>query len=217
MTPSDLRKLIDQELGEETLLEGMAFYSGLDALSRRGRFYVLGYNPANKGGNYTRLQDEKFKPSNWSAYIDQCWHLNDDANCGCTSWGGHKPFQVRARRLIQTLHGSDDPSLARLTFATNAIFVASADPGGLGNASRRQALWEKHWRIHRKLLSIIQPDFIVALGYGPTSSYSLLKNVFGGGAGQATGLPPLKWSDLKYGFDHGGEGEWLGNGIVLKR
>jgi hypothetical protein len=31
------------------------------------------------------------------------------------------------------------------------------------------------------------------------------------------GLPPLKWSDLKYGFDHGGEGEWLGNGIVLKR
>jgi hypothetical protein len=27
----------------------------------------------------------------------------------------------------------------------------------------------------------------------------------------------LKWSDLKYGFDHGGEGEWLGNGIVLKR
>ena len=31
-----------------------------------------------------------------------------------------------------------------------------------------------------------------------------------------SGLPPLKWSDLKYGFDHGGEGEWLGNGIVLK-
>jgi hypothetical protein len=27
----------------------------------------------------------------------------------------------------------------------------------------------------------------------------------------------LKWSDLKYGFDHGGEEEWLGNGIVLKR
>ena len=32
-----------------------------------------------------------------------------------------------------------------------------------------------------------------------------------------SGLPPLKWSDLKYGFDHGGEEEWLGNGIVLKR
>jgi len=32
-----------------------------------------------------------------------------------------------------------------------------------------------------------------------------------------TGLPPLKWPDLKYGFDHGGEEEWLGNGIVLKR
>jgi hypothetical protein len=36
-------------------------------------------------------------------------------------------------------------------------------------------------------------------------------------AAGGSGLPPLKWSDLKYGFDHGGEGEWLGNGIVLKR
>ena len=29
--------------------------------------------------------------------------------------------------------------------------------------------------------------------------------------------PPLKWSSLKYGFDHGGEEDWLGSGIVLKR
>lgn len=28
------------------------------------------------------------------------------------------------------------------------------------------------------------------------------------------GLTPFKWSDLKHGFDHGGEKEWLGNGIV---
>ena len=32
-----------------------------------------------------------------------------------------------------------------------------------------------------------------------------------------SGLPPLKWSSLKYGFDHGGEEDWLGSGIVLKR
>jgi hypothetical protein len=32
-----------------------------------------------------------------------------------------------------------------------------------------------------------------------------------------SGLPSLKWSDLQYGFDHGGEEDWLGNGIVLKR
>jgi hypothetical protein len=34
---------------------------------------------------------------------------------------------------------------------------------------------------------------------------------------QSLGRPPLKWSDLNYGFDHGGEEEWLENGIVLKR
>jgi PhnB protein len=26
---------------------------------------------------------------------------------------------------------------------------------------------------------------------------------------------PTKWYNLKYGFDHGGEEEWLGNSIVL--
>ncbi len=39
----------------------------------------------------------------------------------------------------------------------------------------------------------------------------------GSGRAALSGLPPLKWPDLKYGFDHGGEEEWLGNGIVLKR
>ncbi|MGH7009117.1 MAG: transposase [Stellaceae bacterium] len=30
-------------------------------------------------------------------------------------------------------------------------------------------------------------------------------------------LPPLKWPDLKYGFDQGGSDRWQGRGIQQKR
>jgi len=176
MTPEELRDLIDKALGDESSKEGMALYSGIEALNRTGRFYLLGYNPANRGGNYTQLKDERFKETLWSAYQDQCWHLNDGADCGCISSRKFKSFQNRAQQLIRTLHGVDNEECIRRTFATNAIFLASGDPFTLGDARRRKDLWERHWPIHRRFLSIVQPEYVIALGCGEQNSpYSLLR------------------------------------------
>jgi hypothetical protein len=181
MTPEEVRQLIDDALEGETHREGMALYSSIAALNRPGRFYILGYNPADKGGNYNRLADERLKQSSWSAYFDQCWHLNDEEDCGCISRGKFKDFQKAAQKLIRALQDSDDDKILRDTFATNAIFVASARPADLGTAKERRALWKRHWQVHRKFLSLIQPDYIIALGYGDSDSpYALLRTELNG-------------------------------------
>ena len=63
----------------------------------------------------------------------------------------------------------------------------------------------------------MRKSFTLALAVAALTLGSLAARADNLQDGAKAGLPPLKWSDLKYGFDHGGEGEWLGNGIVLKR
>jgi hypothetical protein len=176
----------------------MALYSGLDSLSTKGRFYVLGFNPADKGGNYTRLGDEKFKHGNWSAYFDQCWHLNDGVDCcDCAKNRRYKPFQKKLQKLLRALHGTDDALQVRKTFSTNAIFLASSTPSALGNKEQLNALWAMHWPIHREFLKLVSPDYIIALGYQDGNSpYSLLRKELRGANEQIAGAR-AKWKAFR--------------------
>jgi hypothetical protein len=161
MTEDQLRELLRECLGEcFTTHVGQVLYSGIDTI-RKGTAYFLGLNPAADGTGKI-LCESPLGLTNWSAYTQQCWYCGDPR-----SREDHqkRPHQRRVRKLMAELRLTPEN-----TFAANMIFRESRDAAGLDRKT-----CDPCWRVHQHLLAIIRPDYIVCLGNGSLSPFSLLR------------------------------------------
>jgi len=78
-----------------------------------------------------------------------------------------RPHQRRVVALMRRL-GVEPASV----LATNGIFLESKNVAALRPYG---PIWGRHWGVHRKLLSIVGPEWIICLGAGKTdSAYALI-------------------------------------------
>ena len=174
MDERTFRSLIEKEMAEYLSETGWIIYSGIDAI-KQSSFYVMGLNPKRDNANRPIKDCPTF--SSWSAYQHQCWK-----GCGApdirtvteTSCLHRKDnHQNRVLELFSMLNQRPEQ-----VFSANAIFVESDDKYELFNRPDFNQLWAACWRVHRTLLSIIQPQWIICLGKDPSpksSSFGLLK------------------------------------------
>jgi hypothetical protein len=163
MTSKDLRRLLEKSLGDVFLrCKGQILYSGIDTLTP-GDFYFIGFNPAADGTN-PRLCDVPLDRQHWSAYTDQCWtHEGCDTKV-CPNTGNAR-HQKRVQNIMAEL--GIHP---KTTFATNFIFVESRNVKQIKKAITDYDLIEACWRVHKQMLSVVRPKYIVCLGNGKSDS-----------------------------------------------
>lgn len=170
MTDTELRKILIERLPDEILNRGgQILYSGIDTV-RRGDFYFLGFNPAADGTN-APLGDMRIEDKNWSAYTCQCWMCKGKCDPRtCPKRGGAK-HQKNVKQIMSQL-GLDPKE----TFSTNFLFVESDDVPKL----KKERFFRDHvdacWHVHKTLLAVVRPTYIVCLGNGKwDSAYSLVR------------------------------------------
>jgi uracil-DNA glycosylase len=67
------------------------------------------------------------------------------------------------------------PRAAREVFATNLIFVEGPKPSEI---CPYDEILRGCWNVHKKMLAVVQPDYIVCLGYGPgRSAFDVLRRI----------------------------------------
>jgi len=167
MDEDALKAVLERYLADHLCRSGQVLYSGIDTL-RPGRYYFLAFNPAADGTN-PRLRDVPLGRTEWSAYVDQCWHCDSDRRDDC----GHPPTRHQARLAgIMAALGRDP----RGTFATNLFFVESRTAEDLNVGE----LWNPHWAVHREMLAVVVPERIVCIGNGEElSAFALLREAAG--------------------------------------
>jgi hypothetical protein len=163
MNEEELRVIIAEYLPQRALKQrGQILYSGIEML-QPGDFYFVGFNPAADGTNVP-LDEISLNRQNWSAYTCQCWM--DRGECKLASC--HNTGQAKHQRNVQ--HIMKQLELApQTTFATNLMFVESRNISEIKKESR-SGLLNCCWQVHKKLLAIIRPKYIVCLGNGETDS-----------------------------------------------
>jgi len=146
---------------------GRFLYSGVSTL-KSGKFYLLGYNPGGDPDKHpTTLEkeiSEWFKNEDYSfnAYLDEGWIQGKSKKPLKT---GHAPLQKRVKMLLEALDA--DP---REVCASNLFFARSEGGGG-----KEKLKYFNDFSVHKALLEIIRPDFILAFhNSGVCSTYGLL-------------------------------------------
>jgi len=165
MTDIELRKVLAECLPENTLKRnGQILYSGIETL-RPAKFYFVGFNPAEDDSNLP-LCSVPLNRRRWSAYTQQCWY---HPRCDPTVCPDFKmrPHQQRVQGIMRELG-----AIPEETFATNLIFVESRSAREIYDP----ALFEICWRVHKKMLAVVKPQFVVCLGNGERlSAFSLVR------------------------------------------
>lgn len=173
MNQQELNELLSTHLGKDVGEWGWVAYSGLDTI-RKGRFYIMGYNPRIDGANLPLLQTTG-NASRWSAYNKQCWCIDRPCNGHYDSEGYVLNPTLHQRRVTELMCwlGSKPEEI----FSANAIFIQSKTVQALEHRSDR---WRNCWAVHQELLAIVRPEWIITLGNGKhRSSFQLLKEKAG--------------------------------------
>lgn len=153
---------------------GVLLNSGIDTL-RGGDFYFVGFNPAPGRGpgstNYP-LQKLRMHDKNWTAYTCECWMCKgqcDPKRCPKT---GEAKHQKNVKHIMSQLDRNP-----KTTFATNFIFVESVSVKELQRDPLFQTYVDKCWLVHKKMLAVVRPKYIVCLGNGESgSAFSLVRD-----------------------------------------
>ena len=159
MTDIELQEILADCLPQEMRQEnGQILYSGIDTL-RSGEFYFFGFNPAADGTN-PPLSNPELHPKEWSAYACQCWMDKGKCNAKECSKTGEAKHQKNVKQIMSEL--GLDP---KTTFATNFIFVESKDVNALKKRAKFATYVENCWRVHKKMLAVVRPKYIVCLDH----------------------------------------------------
>ena len=166
MKDIDLQRILLECLPADVLnSKGQILYSGMDTM-RPARFYFVGFNPAKDDSNLS-LRNVPLNRKCWSAYTQQCWY---HANCDqiiCPDFT-MRPHQRRVQSIMRELRVQPEQ-----TFATNLIFVESYSAKEIYDP----ALFDACWRVHKKMLAVVRPQFIICLGNGERlSAFSLVRS-----------------------------------------
>jgi hypothetical protein len=138
---------------------GRILYSSIETV-RPGDLYLLGINP---GGDPDQLDYESIAQSiaalpekDTNSYLDEIWRVGTAP--------GAMPLQRRVAWLLSYL--GYEP---RAVCASNLIFVRSRGSG----QARYPALAYPCWKVHRRIISIVQPKVILVFGQ---EAYDFLRN-----------------------------------------
>lgn len=163
MTPIELAQFTRAQLGADTKRSGGVFYSKPELLTR-GDVYLMGYNPGGDSGPPISDELDNHFAKNVSGY-EQIWQhrsgTNDDGTTKHRNVEGLTRYQRGLIEITELLDYSPDQ-----VFMTNLIFFQSHDGKGV-HYKRDSAVC---WPVHEKLLSIVQPKIIVAVGNGNAGS-----------------------------------------------
>ena len=150
------------------------------AAVRPGPFYIMGLNP---GGDPSEISSRIGDPIperalGWSVFTHDCWY---DHCTGCPGSSGElvpdSHVTVHQRRVIELHRALGRPVGSIVT--TNAVFARSQDEERMHSQTARGAWdwWKDCWPVHQRLLSVVRPHVIVALGKGTgTSAYAFLRD-----------------------------------------
>jgi len=156
----NLRNSSPKTLGKS----GRFLYSDVSTL-KPGKFYLIGYNPGGDPADHPDPLEKEIrewfkKKDHFNAYLDEGWIQGKSKKL----FAGQTQLQKNVKKLLEAL--VPDP---REVCASNLFFARSEDGGG---ATRLK--YFNDFSVHKALLEIIKPDFILAFGNGVCSTYSLL-------------------------------------------
>lgn len=171
MKDTELRNTLAEFLTKDVLnKKGQTLYSGIDTL-RPGDFYFVGFNPAADDTN-DPLQELRLHDNNWSAYTCQCWM--DKGQCDpkiCFKTGKAK-HQKNVKHIMSELGLNP-----KTTFATNFVFVESDNVRELKRDPLFRTYVDTCWLVHKKMLAVVRPKYILCLGNGESgSAFSLVRD-----------------------------------------
>jgi hypothetical protein len=136
----ELNELLDQS--------GSILYSPLNTLTK-GDYYLLGINPGGKGGDSIQEHLSQLSGSTRSAYYADDWDSN-----------------TLQKRLV-TLFKHASLNLDNIC-SSNLIFLRSVSEGQLPKSRYAKGeLIDKCWKVHKVILGIVQPKYIVTFGKLP--------------------------------------------------
>jgi hypothetical protein len=206
MIAAELKKVMDCLTHEIRKRKGQFLYSGIDTL-RPGKFYFLGFNPRTDDANVV-LCDERLDRTDWSAYSKQCWtHGDCDRKCPRI---GEDQHQKNVQRIMCELGLKPEE-----TFATNLIFVESRGIKEIKADPCFETFLGACWRVHKKMLAEVEPDYIVCLGNNKEKRKSAFSSVQERAVRTENYLEEFTSKDLRYRKRFDGTFE-LDDGRILK-
>lgn len=162
----EIARFARHHLADQLHRPGSCLYSAASTVAP-GEVYVLGFNPGGTGGPPLGADLASMARRSKNAYLDEEW-----APGGRIHSAGSAPMQQSVQTLLTAL--GFDP---RSVLATNLIFFQSRDATGV--SYRTDA--DKCWPVHERMLSLVRPSLIIALGNGRGSAYSYLRQTLRGG------------------------------------
>lgn len=164
---TELAEFAQEHLSEHLHRSGSIFYSLPNALKAQD-ILVMGYNPGGDEGPALKKEiDAKFART-VNHYLDN-WHQRKGQDAaGNQQYRESKQFPLQRR--LQWLVGELGHSLETVC-ATNLIFFQSHRSGGVNHKNDSEVCWP----VHERILAIVKPKIIVAIGNGGTSAYTALK------------------------------------------
>jgi hypothetical protein len=124
----------------------------------------MGLNPGGGGNDDSRsfIQSNLYAPPEKNSYADECWKCFHGYECCHCESGKLNPdnrdiIQKRVCDLFAAL-GSQPKEI----ISTNLIFARSTESSKL----QHKAEWIRRcWNIHRELLGIVRPTWVITLGF----------------------------------------------------
>ena len=164
MTKEGLVEFSRKVLKDYLELPGSILYSSGETL-RQGNVYLLGFNPGGEGGDALSKNMDTMLSSTTNAYTDEEWSNDNGA------WkAGQAPLQKRVIWLLESL-GLKPKEVC----ASNLIFIRSKKATDVS-----YSVADICWPVHEKIISIVQPELIIAIGNSSISPYGYLLNRFSG-------------------------------------
>ena len=144
--------IINSELNNQP---GSLLYSSISTLSK-SKLYFLGLNPGGVPDNKSTILDHlnfmtNKNNENFNEYCDGIWKPG-----GIERPKGQAILQRRVQFLLSSLATN-----TRRVFASNLIFKRSINEALLND---KDALAEICWKIHLKLLDVVNPSLILVMG-----------------------------------------------------
>lgn len=164
---NDFKSLVVEHLEPANLLgkSGAVLYSRPETL-RPGDYYLLGLNPGGDASKTQTIKQRLDRPAEkWvNAYTEEAWSNNNGEYLS-----GEAPLQRRLIWLMEAL-GTRLEDVC----ASNLIFVRTPDAASIEDY---EDLAEKCWKVHEKILDIVQPKIILTFGNGDVSPYRFLQGL----------------------------------------
>lgn len=144
---------------------GSILYSSYRTVQKND-IYLMGTNPGGQDGNSLDKNINNFFNQKGNAYLDEEWE-----NKQTKYKKGQAPLQQRVQNILEGLGYN-----TRDVCATNLIFTQSRNLDELKFDFFQIA--DICWKVHLKLLSIIQPQIILVFGNGNESPYNYIKQKY---------------------------------------